>query len=283
MDRIRLTPVPRVSNISATEFRSAYFAPKCPLVITEMASNWPALKKWSPEYFTRHYGSLMVKVYDNSFIRPGMSYMSSLRKISFSEYLQTMLASSGDLRLFAFNIFWQAPELKCDLLWPELTAGFSRKFVFMFFGCKGSVTPLHYDPDLPHLLHTVLYGKKRVVLFPNEESGNLYKHPFNSRSYVDLDTPDFDRFPRLKSARGYEAILSPGETLYMPSGYWHYMVYEDAGYSVVTRCAKLPLAKKARAYVHMVIYFPFDKVMNKLFSDAWFRWKEQHAGRRSAV
>jgi len=283
VDQLKLLPVPRVKNLTATEFRSSYLVPKRPLVLTEMASAWPALKKWRPEYLAQRYGSLMVKVYDNSFVRPGASYMSSLRKVPFREYLELMLTSPTDLRLFAFNIFWQAPELKADLLWPDVTEGFSRNFIFMFFGCKGSVTPLHYDPDLPHLLHTVLHGKKRVTLFPPEESGNLYKHPFNSRSYVDPDKPDFETFPRLKWARGYQTILSPGETLYMPSGYWHHMVYEEAGYSVVTRCAKLPLAKKVRAYVNMLVCFPIDKLMNKLISEPWFRWKEQRARHHGGV
>jgi hypothetical protein len=157
--------------------------------------------------------------------------------------------------------------------------GFSKTFIFMFFGCKGSVTPLHYDPDLRHLLHTVLYGKKRVVLFPNEESTNLYKHPFNSRSYVDLNNPDFSKFPRLQHVKGYEAILSPGETLFMPSGYWHYMVYEEAGYAICTRSTKLPLARKLRGYFNLLVCFPIDKIMNKLSSETWFRWKEWRAQR----
>jgi Cupin-like domain len=197
-------------------------------VIKDMATSWPALEKWTPEYFAWEYGSLQVKVYDKSLITAGTSYMSSLRKIPFSEYLDLMMTSSLDLRLFAFNIFWQAPELKKDIWWPDLTKGFSKNFIFMFFGCKGSVTPLHYDPDLPYLLHTVLYGKKRVVLFADEESENLYKHPFNTRSYVDVDNPDFSKFPRLKYATGYQAILHPAETLFMPSGYWHHMVYDGS-------------------------------------------------------
>ena len=283
MDQLDLIPVPRVKNISALEFRRTYMKPRLPVVLTDMASSWPALQKWTPEYFAANYGSLPVKVYDHSFVSPGTSYMSSLRKIPFSEYLNLMLVSSADLRLFAFNIFWQAPELKQDLLWPDLAKGFSRNFIFMFFGCAGSSTPLHYDPDLPHLLHTVLHGKKRVVLFPNSESTNLYKHPFNSRSYVDLDSPDFNKFPRLKQAAGYQTILSPGETLFMPSGYWHYMVYEQAGYSVVTRRAKLPPTEKLRAYFNLLVCFPIDKLMNKLYPESWFRWKEQHAQRRASV
>lgn len=248
MSKLHLLPIPRVENLAGSEFRASYLEPRRPVVIKDLASAWPALQKWTPQYFAAEYGSLAVKVYDSSFARAGRSYMSSLRKIPFSEYLDLMMTSSMDLRLFAFNIFWQAPELKRDILWPDITRGFSKKLVFLFFGCKGSVTPMHYDPDLQHLLHTVLYGKKRVVLFANEESKNLYKHPFNSRSYVDVDHPDFSKFPRLKQATGYEAIIHPGETLFIPSGYWHHMVYEEAGYAVCTRCAKLPMARAARLF-----------------------------------
>lgn len=279
MSQLHLLSIPRVERLAPGEFRRSYLKPNRPVIITDLASSWPALKKWTPEYFATKYGTLPVKVYDKSFARAGTSYMSSLRKIPFKEYLDLMMTDSMDLRLFAFNIFWQAPELKRDILWPDITRGFSKKFVFMFFGCKGSVTPLHYDPDLPHLLHTVLYGKKRVVLFVNEESKNLYKHPFNTRSYVDIDQPDFGKFPRLSQATGYQAIIHPGETLYMPSGYWHHMVYEEAGYAVCTRCARLPLEKKVRAYVNMLLCFPVDKLMNRFFAEPWFKWKEERARR----
>lgn len=277
--RLHLLPIPRVENLTGVEFRASYMEPNRPVVIKDMASSWPAFKKWTPEYLAREYGSLQVKVYNRSFVRAGTSYMSSLRKIPFREYLDLMLTGPMDLRLFAFNIFWQAPELRKDILWSELTAGFSKQFVFTFFGCKGSVTPLHYDPDLPHLLHTVLHGKKRIVLFSNDESRNLYKHPFNTRSYVDVDNPDFDRFPRLKNVTGYEAILHPGETLFMPSGYWHHMVYEEAGYAVCLRSTRIPMARKLRGYTNVLIKFPIDKIMNKLWPEPWFRWKEAWARR----
>jgi cupin-like protein len=279
LTRLKLRPVPRVANLPAAEFRELYMKAHKPVVLRDMARSWPALKKWTPEYLAREYGSLPVKLYDGTFIRAGSSYMSSLRKVPFREYLDLMLHSSADLRLFAFNIFWQAPELRDDLRWPAIMKGFSRRFVFMFFGCKGSVTPLHYDPDLPHLMHTVLYGIKRVILFPNRESRNLYKHPFSTRSYVDVDHPDFGKFPRLAAAKGYQAILRPGETLFMPSGYWHHMVYEEAGYALCTRNTRLSIARKLHAYGNMFVCFPIDKIMNKLYAEPWFRWKEQRARR----
>lgn len=277
MSQLNLVPVPRVENLSASEFRKSYVARNLPVVITDLASSWPASRKWTPEFFFERYGSLPVKIYNGSFAQAGTSYMSSLRKVPFREYLELMLTHPMDLRLFAFNIFWQAPELKEDILWPEIAKEYSSRFIFMFFGCKGSVTPLHYDPDLPQIMHTVFYGKKRVVLFAKEESRNIYKHPFNTRSYVDVDHPDFEKFPRLKNATGYQVTLLPGETLYMPSGYWHYMVYEEAGYALGIRCARLPLSRKLRAYVNLLVCFPIDKLMNKLAPEPWFRWKEKRA------
>src|SRR4026208_2439 len=123
MSELRLLPIPRVEKLAAGEFRSSYLEPNRPVVIKDLASSWPALKKWTPQFFATEYGFLPVKVYDSSFARAGTSYMSSLRKIPFKEYLDLMLTSSMDLRLFAFNIFWEAPELKQDMLWPDIPAG----------------------------------------------------------------------------------------------------------------------------------------------------------------
>ena len=279
MSKLNLLPIPRVENITPEEFRRLYLEPYRPVVIKDLASAWPAMKKWTPEYIAEKYGDLPVKVYNVSFAKAGTTYMSSLRKIPFKEYLNLMKTTAIDLRMFAFNASWQTPELTKDIGFPDIAEGFSKKMVFMFFGCKSSITPMHYDPDLRHLFHTVFHGKKRVVLFPNEESKNLYKHPFNTRSYVDVDHPDFDKFPRLRNATGYEEIVLPGETLYIPGGYWHYMVYEEAGFAVCTRCSNSSWAKTLRGYVNLLVCFPIDKIMNKFLPGQWFKWKEERSFR----
>lgn len=279
MNRLKLQPIPRVENISPADFRRLYLEPNRPVVIRDVAASWPALTKWTPEYFAKNFGALPVKVYNASFAQPGTSYMSKLKTILFREYLDLMKTTAMDLRMFAFNASWHLPALKEDIRFLGVMEDFSKKFIFMFFGCKNSVTPMHYDPDLRYLLHTVFHGKKRVVLFANEESRNLYKHPFNSRSYVDVDHPDFTKFPRLKKATGHQAILLPGETLFIPSGYWHYMVYEEAGFAVCTRRAHLSLARRLQGYINVLVFFPIDKVMNKLFPARWFRWKQRRSFR----
>jgi hypothetical protein len=279
VNQLKLLPISRVENISSGDFRRLYMEPNLPVIIKNMATSWPAFAKWTPEYFARNFGSTPVKVYNASFAQPGMSYMSNVKTVPFKEYLDLMTTTAMDLRMFAFNVSWRLPALKEDILFPEVMQGFSKKFIFMFFGCKGSITPMHYDPDLRYLLHTVFHGKKRVVMFANEESRNLYKHPFNSRSYVDVDHPDFDKFPRLTNVTGYQETLQPGETLFIPSGYWHYMIYEEAGFAICTRRSHLSWVKRIKGYVNILVLFPIDKLMNKLFPARWFRWKEQRSFR----
>lgn len=141
---------------------------------------------------------------------------------------------------------------------------------------------MHYDLDMKHVFHTVLHGKKRVVLFENGQSKNLYPHPFNTRSYVDIDNPDFHRFPLLKNAKGYEAMIYPGETLFIPSGYWHHMVYEEGGYAVTVRCPSTSMAKRLRGYFNIAVNFPIDILMNKFLADHWYAFKERQARRKTS-
>ena len=51
------------------------------------------------------------------------------------------------------------------------------------------------------------------------------------RSYaqVDVEKPDLARFPALARARGLEALLRPGDCLWMPSYVWHYVRQLEPG------------------------------------------------------
>ena len=82
-------------------------------------------------------------------------------------------------------------------------------------------------------------GRKRITLFGPECSPRLYRHPFTVRSYVDPERPDFRRFPGLAGVEGHQVVLEPGETLFIPSGFWHHVVYEEGGYSISLRCRSL--------------------------------------------
>jgi Cupin-like domain len=272
-----LKPIEKVSFIEQEEFSESYFKPLRPLVIQDMAKSWPASNKWTPDFFKEQHGNKQVKVYDSSFVTAGKHYMSKLKTVSLREYIDTVMTKEQDLRMFLYNIKSEIPELVDDIVFPSLIKGISRNFVFMFFGCKGSVTQMHFDIDMSHVLHTAMYGKKTVYLFPYEQGKNLHGYPFTCRSYVNVEKPDFMKFPGLKNVQGYKVLLKQGETLYIPSGYWHHFVYDEPSYAISLRCSSQTWSGKLHGLYNLFVMSPIDRLMNIISPQAWFNWKQQQA------
>ena len=273
-----LEPVERRAGLNRRRFRDEYQRPQRPVVLTDVATAWPALRKWTPEFLKTTYGHLKVKLFGDG--SHGDNYMSSVRSVRFDEYLEMLESGPTDMRLFIFNLLAQAPEMRGDYTLPEFMTGFSSLRPPFFFGGKGAHVPLHYDIDLFHLLRTQIYGECRVVVFPLEESRRLYRHPFTVRSYVNIHQPDLEEFPELEGARGYETVCAPGDMLYIPSGYWHDVTYNTPGWAMTLR-ARAGLGRGVIALRNLLFSMPVDRTMNRLAPERWFAWKE--AGARSAA
>lgn len=277
MSDLNLRPVEKIGQISSKEFTEKYFNPHIPVVLKEFSKDWPALKKWNVDYFKQTYGENLVKTYSSDFKNPGKSYMGVARMIKFKDFLDKVLTSNPNLKMFLYNIKKECPELAKDIIKPSLVKGFSDNFYFMFFGAKGNETHLHIDIDMGHVFHTTFDGKKRFILFPENESRHLYRHPFTVRSYADADHPDFKTFPRMKEAKGYEVILEPGETLFIPAGFWHQVFYEENSFALALRCANQSWLKRLEGVYNVLIMQVADRLLNSLFGKKWFEWKESRA------
>ena len=100
----------------------------------------------------------------------------------------------------------------------------------LWAGHGGGSTPTHFD-SLSNFLAQVA-GRKQVLLFPPSQTWQLYpypvKHPMDNFAMVDVENPDVGRFPALVRAKALEAILEPGDVLWLPRFYWHYVHQLDA-------------------------------------------------------
>jgi len=114
-----------------------------------------------------------------------------------------------------------------------------------------------------------------------EYSALLYKLPLNTHSLVNLDEPDYKKYPGLAYVKCYECILEPGDSLFMPSGYWHYITYLDGGFSVSYRKMALGLKTKIQGFLNVFIYMPLDKILNFVIGKNWLRYKENKAVKRA--
>ncbi len=62
---MELRSVDRYQNISPEDFKKNYLKPLKPLIITDMAKNWPAYCKWNWDFFKAVIGEQEVGIYNN--------------------------------------------------------------------------------------------------------------------------------------------------------------------------------------------------------------------------
>ena len=281
---IILSPIDRVDSISREDFVNNYLKPRKPLIIRKATESWPALQKWTFDYLKETVGDVVVPLYDSSKADPSKPINASAAEMKFGDYIDLIQKEPTDLRIFLFDPIKYAPKLLDDYRSPtDLLGGFLDKYPNMFFGGKGSVTFLHYDIDLAHIFHTHFNGRKRVVLFDNKWSERLYCIPFATYALEDYDIekPDFTKFPALDGVEGQEAILEHGDTLFMPTGFWHWMKYLDGSFSISLRAWDKSWGIKAKSLYNLTVQRKFDDIMKKNFKKRYMDWKEKLAIERS--
>lgn len=281
---LHLTPIDVVEDISKEEFREKYLLPRKPVVIRNTAKNWPAYQKWTMEYMKEVVGDVEVPLYDSSKADPSAPINASAAKMKFGDYIDLIQREPTDLRIFLFDPIKSAPKLLEDYISPKkLMGGFLDKFPNMFFGGKGSVTFLHFDIDMAHIFHTHFNGRKHILLFDYKWKDRLYKIPYATYALEDFDiaNPDFEKFPALNGIEGVECFLEHGDTLFMPTGWWHWMKYLDGSFSISLRAWDKSWAVKAHSLWNLTIQRNFDNFMKAKFKKKYMDWKERKAIERA--
>ena len=270
--------IDKVKTISAEDFKANYYNKKRPLIITDLAKQWPGFDKWNWDYFIDAVGDKEVGVYDNVKSDAYTPINTADAYMKFGEYLKQVKKGPLELRIFLFNIFQHAPQLIKDFTWPEhLMTGFVKKYPMLFVGGQGSVTHMHFDIDMSHILHTQFMGKKRVLLFPHEEQHKLYRKPWEVLSMANYTNYhkkfDYEKFPAVKFAKGYEVILEHGDTLYMPAGYWHHMEYIESGFAMSLRALQNDFSGKVDGLWKLLGMRSIDTLMKKAVPKWWYNRK----------
>jgi hypothetical protein len=241
----------------------------------------PAYTKWNWDYLKQFAGEKTVALYNNTKSDAYTTINSADDYKTFGEYIDMIRKGPAGWRIFLFNIFDHAPALLNDFTWPEeFAASFVKKYPMLFCGGAGSITHMHFDIDLSNIFHTQFIGRKRVLLFPFSEQHKLYRKPFEVLSLADFsnyhqdeNSPDYSRFPALKQAKGFEVILEHGETLYMPSGYWHHMEYLESGFAMSLRALQPSVAGKLKGAWNLFGMRTIDTVMKRTVPKWWYENK----------
>lgn len=278
-----LKPLTKVSGISPATFKKEYSAPKIPVLLGDFFDH-EVLSKWNYDYFKERAGDSIVKVFGNEGKFNNHVASAPVSTMKFSEYLDLISSQPTDLRLFLFNLLQKVPELKKEISINDPTGGKVMQWLpFLFFGGEGSSVRNHFDIDMSHVFLSQLKGIKRVLVFAPDQSKCLYRLPFNFHTIASLGNPDFEKFPGLKYAHGYEAILHPGETLFIPAGFWHYIQYVTEGYSVSYRAVSQSYVDRVKGVRNLILTRYFDNAMRVMLDENWLSYKSNRAYRNASL
>lgn len=275
-----------VQGITRKEFQEKYMKPQRPVIVKHFyGEDAPMYKKWTFDYFKSKLGNVEVGIYDaeGEKRQDDRSYKGSDNKMKFGEYLDMVQAGPTTRRLFLFNVFKHKPDLFDDFEFPDVADRVLKKLPFAFFGGQGAVTRIHRDMDNSNVYLTELHGRKRVVLFDPKYSDMLYRYPFGTHTSIDINHPDYDKYPALAKVKGYDCIIEAGDTIFMPSGWWHHIEYQTAGIGFSMRSISPYTGTVLRGLYQVGVLTHIDEVMLKMLGDKWFNYKKRKSQARAAA
>ena len=248
---------------SLERFLTSAMAPGAPAVIKGLARAWPAFTKWrDPTYLRAVAGARTVPV------ETGEHYLHETHArelVTLDAFLDEHLDREGNDAgndnarlddaqkkkrkmgyLAQHALLDQIPALGRDVLVPDYCAltllerreargeGAATR---AWLGPKGTVSPTHRDPT--HNLLVQVVGSKYVRLYAPSQERAMYLFADPKRANAAradpraaLEEAHARRFPEFSRAPFSDAVLEPGDALYIPPGWFHYVQSVTSSFSV---------------------------------------------------
>jgi hypothetical protein len=230
--------VDRRSGVSQKEFLDRYYSQNTPVVMTDSCDQWPALSLWNPAYLVEKLGSTEVEVMagresdpdyevnsnDHRFMMPFDEFVAKIEGASRSNDTY-LVANNKLLATEAALPLWDDFTLDERYLVPDQ----NRNHAFLWFGPAGTVTPLHHDTI--NVLFNQIDGWKHFILIPSLEIHRVYNN-LAVYSAVDPLNPDLNQYPLFADVQQLHLDVGPGQTLFIPAGWWHHVEATEASISI---------------------------------------------------
>lgn len=282
---MKLYKVDEVFEISKEDFIKNYKKKQQPLLIKGFAKQWRDFDQWNFDYIKQKAKGQTVPIYNNQPADANKSSDTPALHMKMDAYIDEIQKQPSDKRIFFYRITDRMPELLTHFTYPDLGMKYFKQIHTLFFGGSQARVLMHYDVDMSDFVHIHFEGKKRILLFDQKQSKNLYRVPLSVHTIesIDYENPDYTKYPALKNAQGFEIFMEHGDLLYIPKGWWHFNRYLEAGFSMSLREMPSPLrfANFANMFYQVFIMRYTDKICRKIGKEKWIRYKERWAYRNS--
>ena len=194
-----------------------------PIIIENLIAHWPALKKWrKPSFWTKIAGHRFFPV------EIGNNYLDeswNQEIVQLNEYLKHFVFNSTN-KISAYiaqhNWLYQIPLLSRDFDTPDICDIFSKSqnnncvLTNMWFGMADTFTPLHFDKY--NNVFAQVVGSKHFIVVDPKYSSFLTDGLDNT---CKITSDDLINFLDSNKIYYHNFVLHSGESLYIPSQWWH--------------------------------------------------------------
>jgi Cupin-like domain len=207
------------SDLQADEFVEEYLRKNKPVVLRNAAPYWR--ERWTPQGLKERFGDReIVAETSEEFVEE-----RSRKTMTLAELMDSILSDSLEFRVRHMKFLSQVPELQNE--WEEhnqsesyLRGAVSPKRAFWVVP-NGNHTALHHDHFYDNM-NVQIFGRKHFILTPPSSYKAVYPYLF-SESRVDPRQVSHDKFPRFAGVELSEAWVEPGDVIFIPQFWWHFV------------------------------------------------------------
>lgn len=242
-------PVPKRSGLSEDEM-TEMFARSQPVVLQDAQRGWKARDLWTWDWFAVNYGEVETVCSDLAPFFPDIDRgVMQTVKVPLAEYVRYVKGEPNAIQQLQrsltqvfyantwtpFNEFLDFNSMINDRLYcvrdtyprdTDKALYNCRTLTKVFFGPAGTISRLHHDTFASHVWLSQIRGRKQFICYHPDDTKFLHSTPPDDcggrRSEFDPTNPDFDRFPEARSARAFSVVVEEGETVVLPSKWWHW-------------------------------------------------------------
>jgi hypothetical protein len=282
-----------VNCVSNDEFERMFVIPGRPCMIRGCADGWPAREKWaSAKALVQHRGDVQVRL--TELYNLPRSYFPSAKpqavRVPLKNFCAYANSNAADFPWYGFEDDFTCggrDSLLGDFTIPryfvedcydasEEARSLFPKAKFFIVGGARTGTGLHVDPSCTSAWNTLLCGRKRWVLFPPGSDDAYMELLGVQEEYSRKGTQPCkwwrEDYARVANAGGdvrsemIECVQGPGETIYVPHGWWHAVLNLD--FTVAVTANPLPPAS---------LHSTWGKLCESLTKDTARRFAKQCA------